>query len=140
MSIALTTPYVVNINGTQVEDDTIGACTSMSMDYLANMMTYTFKKGTLTGSPANLNVGPYSQNPPSQNVVVTVYMGSTNENGNGLTAGQWWLNGVLQSTDISNTILSPIITQLLANRNTAEGFVAVSGGLMPGSVTNWTQL
>lgn len=140
MSITLTSPYTVSVKGVSVEDDTVGACTGMSMDYLALMMTYTFKIGTLVGSPSNLNVGPYSQNPPSQNVVVTVYMGTTNENSNGLTAGQWWLNGVLQGTTIAGATLAPIITQLLANRNTAEGFVAVSGGLLPGTTVAWTQL
>jgi hypothetical protein len=136
MSIALTTEYIVAINGTAVETDTTGACTSMAMDYLANIMTYVFKVGTLTGSPVNLNVGPYAQT-NGQTVTVAVYMGPTTAT---QTFGQWYLNGSLQSTIISSTILNPIVTQLLANRNTAEGFVAVSGGLMPGSVTNWTQL
>jgi hypothetical protein len=137
LSITLTTPYTVSIGGVSVEDDTIGACTSMSMDYLGLLMNYTFKVGTLTGSPANLNVGPYAQL-QGQTISVNVYVGP-NITG-GLQTGNWYLNGVLQSSIISGTILSPIITQLIANRNTAEGFVAVSGGLLPGSVTNWTQL
>ena len=137
MSITLTTPYTVSIGGVSVEDDTIGACTSMSVDYLGLIMNYTFKVGTLTGSPANLNVGPYAQL-QGQTISVNVYVGP-NITG-GLQTGNWYLNGVLQSSIISGTILSPIITQLIANRNTAEGFVAVSGGLLPGSVTNWTQL
>jgi hypothetical protein len=137
MSITLTTPYVVNVNGSVVEDDTIGACTSSSMDYLARMLTYTFKIGTLTGSPSNLNVGPYSQNPPSQNIVVSVYVGPTTGT---QTFGQWLLNGVLQATIIPSGTLAPFVTSLLADRNSAEGFVAVSGGLLPGSVVPWTQL
>jgi len=136
MSITLTTPYTVAIGGTQVEDDTAGACVSMSMDYLARVLTYTFKVGTLTGSPSNLNVGPYAQQ-QGQIVTVTVYVGPTTAT---QTFGQWTLNGVLQGSIISSTILNPIVTQLLANRNTAEGFVAVSGGLMPGSTVAWTQL
>lgn len=137
MSITLTTPYVVNINSVQVEDDTNGACVSMSMDYLARMMTYVFKIGTLTGSPVNLNVGPYAQT-NGQTVTVAVYVGA-NITG-GLQTGNWYLNGVLQAAIIPSGTLAPIITQLLANRNTAEGFVAVSGGLMPGVQTNWTAL
>jgi hypothetical protein len=137
MSITLTTPYTVAVNGSTVENDTIGACTSSSMDYLARVMTYTFKIGSLTGSPANLNVGPYSQNPPSQNIVVNVYVGPTTSN---QTFGQWYLNGVLQSTIISSTILNPIVAQLITDRNNAEGFVSVSGGLMPGTQVPWTQL
>lgn len=137
MSIALTTPYVVNINAIQVEDDTTGACTSMSMDYLARMMNYTFKIGTLTGSPSNLNVGPYAQT-NGQTISVNVYVGPNIAGG--LQTGTWFLNGVQQAAVIPSGTINPIITQLLANRNTAEGFVAVSGGLLPGVVTNWTQL
>lgn len=137
MSIALTTQYTVAIGGVQVEDDTTGACTSMSMDYLARMMTYVFKVGTLTGSPSNLNVGPYAQT-NGQTITVAVYVGA-NISG-GLQTGNWFLNGVLQASVIASGTINPIITQLLANRNTAEGFVAVAGGLMPGTTTNWTQL
>jgi hypothetical protein len=50
------------------------------------------------------------------------------------------VNGVLQSTIVSSTILSPILAQLLVDRNNAEGFVSVSGGLMPGVQVPWTQL
>lgn len=137
MSITLTTPYTVSVNGTQVENDTVGACTSSSMDYIARMLTYTFKIGTLTGSPSNLNVGSYSQNPPSQNIVVSVYVGPTTGT---QTFGQWYLNGVLQGTIIPSGTLAPFVTSLLADRNSAEGFVAVVGGLMPGSTVAWTQL
>lgn len=136
MSITLTVPYTISVNGTQVEDDTVGACTSMSMDYLANLMTYVFKIGTLTGSPTNLNVGPYAQT-NGQTVTVTVYVGPTTAT---QTFGQWYLNGALQSTIVSSTTLNPIVTQLLSNRNTAEGFVSVSGGLMPGTQVSWTAL
>jgi hypothetical protein len=136
MSIALTTPYTVSIGGSQVENDISGDCTSMSMDYLARILTYTFKVGTLTGSPVNLNVGPYAQL-QGQVVTVMVYVGSTNTT---QTFGQWWLNGTLQGTIIASATLNPIVTQLLANRNTAEGFVAVSGGLLPGTTTAWAAL
>ena len=137
MSISLTTPYVVNINAIQVEDDTTGACTSMTMDYLARMMTYTFKVGTLTGSPSNLNVGPYAQL-QGQTITVSVYVGANIVGG--LQTGTWFLNGVQQAAVIPSGAINPIITQLLANRNTAEGFVAVGGGLMPGTTTAWVAL
>jgi hypothetical protein len=136
MSITLTTPYTVAIGGVTVEDDTIGACVSMSMDYLANLMTYVFKVGTLAGSPSNLNVGPYAQT-NGQTVTVAVYVGPNVGN---QQTGQWYLNGVLQGTLVSGTILAPIITQLLANRNTAESFISVAGGLMPGTTVAWTAL
>ena len=137
MPITLTTPYVLAINGAQVEDDTVGACVSMAMDYLGRMMTYVFKIGTLAGSPSNLNVGSYAQT-NGQTVTVTVYVGP-NVSG-GPQSGQWWLNGVLQGSLIPSGTLAPIIAQLLANRNTAEGFVSVAGGLMPGADVAWTAL
>jgi hypothetical protein len=132
MSIALTSPYSVDINSVLVEDDTTGACTGMTMDFIANVMTYTFKIGVLTGSGAslNLNAGPYAQT-NGQTVTVTVNMLTGAWSSTGPTAG----SGV-----IPGSILNPIITQMIANRNTAEGFVAVSGGLMPGTTTAWTQL
>lgn len=137
MSITLTTPYSVSINGTQVESDTAGACVSSSVDYLGKIMTYTYKVGTFTASPPTFNVGPYSQNPPSQNIVVSVYVGSTTGN---QTFGQWWLNGNLQPTIIATASLTASTAQLLSNRNTAENFASVSGGLMPGTQVPWTAL
>ena len=58
MSITLTTPFIVAIGGVQVEDDTVGACTSVVTDFLARTQTTTFQVGTLTGNPPNLNAGP----------------------------------------------------------------------------------
>lgn len=136
MSISLTTPYTVAIGGTQVENDTIGACVFSSMDYIGRMMTYVFKVGTLTGTPPNLNAGPYAQL-QGQTVTVAVYIGPTTAT---QTFGQWYLNGVLQSTIVPTATLTPIVAQLITDRNNAEGFVSVAGGLMPGVVTNWTQL
>lgn len=136
MSITLTTPYQVSVNNVSVENDTVGACTCMSMDFLANVMTYTFKIGTLTGSPSNLNVGSYAQT-NGQIVTVSVYVGPTTAT---QTFGQWYLNGVLQSTIVAAATLNPIVTKLISDRNTAEGFVAVAGGLMPGTVVAWAAL
>lgn len=137
MSITLTTAYTISVNGVQQENDTVGACVSMSMDYLSRIMTYVFKVGTLTGSPTNLNVGPYAQT-NNQTITVAVYVGPNIAGG--LQTGNWYLNGVLQGSVIAAGTINPIITQLLANRNTAEGFVAVGGGLMPGSTVAWVAL
>ena len=136
MSITLTSPYTVSINGSTVETDTIGACVASSVDYLARTLTYVFKVGTLTGSPVNLNVGPYAQT-NGQTVTVMVYIGPTTAT---QTTGQWYLNGILQGTIIPGGTINPIISTILGDRNTAEGFVAVPGGLMPGSVTPWVAL
>lgn len=136
MSITLTTPYTVTINGVQVENDIVGACTGSSMDYIANILTYNFKIGTLTGSGAtlNLNVGPYAQL-QGQNITVALYVGPTTAT---QTFGQWWLNGILQGTIVPSIDIPT--SNLLSDRNTAESFVAVAGGLMPGSLVSWTQL
>jgi len=136
MSITLTTPYTVAIGGVQVENDIVGACTASSVDYLGLTMTYVFKVGTLTGSPANLNVGPYAQL-QGQTITVMVYIGPTTAT---QTFGQWYLNGLLQGSLVPSATLNPIVSQLLTDRNNAENFVAVSGGLMPGSQVPWTVL
>lgn len=135
MSIKLTTPFIVSIGGSQVEDDTDGACTSIVTDFLARTQTVTFQIGTLivtppppaTGGTTNLNVGAQSviQN---QTVIVTIH----------LDTGDWSDNhghsGVLPAN-----ILSTVTGQYVGDRNTAESYVAPSGGLMPGVITQWTQ-
>jgi hypothetical protein len=136
MSITLTTPFTVSLNGVQVENDTNGACIGYSMDYIGRQLTYYFNLGTLAGSPTNLVSGPQAQI-QNKNIQVTVYVGSTTAT---QTFGQWYLNGVLQGSLVPAATLNPIVTQLLANRNSAESFVAVAGGLLPGSVTAWTAL
>lgn len=135
MSITLTNPYTVVVNGVQVEDDTVGACTSLSIDFIGRTYTVVYKLGTLTGNPPDLNVGPYAQ--ATQTVTVTVYVGPTTST---QTFGQWWLNGALQASIIPTATLNSFVTQILGDRNTAEGFVSVAGGLMPGTQVPWTSL
>jgi hypothetical protein len=137
MSITLTTPFTFEENGVQVEDDTVGACVSFSMDYIGRIMTVVYKVGTLTGSPADLNIGPIAQE-QGQTVTVEVYVGP-NVSG-GIQFGTWWLNGNLQNTLVPSGDLTTSITNLLAQRNSAESFAAVAGGLMPGTQVPWTQL
>jgi len=135
--ITLTTPYVVSIGGTQVEDDTNGACMSYSMDFVGKILTVVFKIGTLGGSPLNLVPGNYAAEYGSGTITTAVYLGPTQ---NGMTYGQWWLNGNPQSTIVPSATIAPFVSQLLGDRNTAETFVAVNGGLMPGTITSWTSI
>jgi hypothetical protein len=128
MSITLTTPYAVTINGVQVENDTVGACTGYSVDFIANTMTYFFQIGTLAGSPPNLVAGPIAS---LQNKFIQVTV-------NLLTAA--WTDNIGGSGVVPGSILNPIIAAFIADRNSAEAFMAVSGGLMPGTVTPWTAL
>jgi len=128
MSIALTTPFTVSINGVQVENDTVGACTGYTVDFIANTMTYFFQIGSLSGSPPNLVAGSIAA---LQNKFIQVTV-------NLLTAA--WTDNLGGSGTVPSATLNPIIAAFIANRNSAEAFVAVSGGLMPGTVTNWTAL
>jgi len=128
VSITLTTPFIVAIGGVQVENDTVGACTSVVTDFLARTQTTTFQVGTLTGSPPNLNAGPQGLL-QGQSYVLVVH----------LDTGAWSDNHGHGGTIPSN-ILTPIVTQAVSDRNTAEGFMAVPGGLMPGSIVSWTSI
>ena len=135
--ITLSTPYVVAIDGQQVEDDTNAACMSYSMDFSSKIMTVVFKIGTMGGSPLNLVPGFYAQVNGSGTTTVMVYLGPTQ---NGQTQYQWWLNGNLQSTIIPSATLAPFVTQLLGDRNSSEAFVSGVGGLLPGAVTPWASV
>jgi hypothetical protein len=135
--ITLTTPYQVSVGGVSVEDDTNGACMSYAMDFATKILTVVFKKGTLGGSPLNVVPGFYAQQDGTGTITVAVYVGPTQ---NGLTQYQWWLNGNLQPNLVPSASISPFVTQLLGDRNTAESFVAVAGGLMPGTTTPWSSI
>lgn len=128
MSITLTTPFVVSIQGVQVENDTVGACTSVVTDFLAKTQVTTFQVGTLAGSPPNLNAGPQGQL-QNQTYIVTVH----------LDTGAWSDNHG-HSGVITSGILTPIVNQEISNRNSAESFMAVPSGLMPGTIVLWTQI
>lgn len=129
MSITLTNPFTVNAGGSQVENDTAGACTALHIDFVAKTYTVTFQSGTLSGSPSNLVPGPYAQQ-----IVVTVYVGATNAT---QTFGTWWLNGIKQASIVPSADLTEFIAQVIGDRNTAEGFASVAGGLMPGTQVPW---
>jgi hypothetical protein len=128
MSITLTTPYVISVNGAQAENDAAGACTGMSVDYLGNVMVYTFSIGNLSGNPSNLVAGSYAI-ANNQQITITVQ----------LLTGAWSDNHGHNGT-IPPSILNPIVAQLLSNRNSAESFMSVSGGLLPGTQVPWTAL
>jgi hypothetical protein len=134
--ITLTTPYVVSIGGVQQENDTNAACMSYSMDFVGKILTVTFNVGTMGGSPLNLVPG-YFAGLQGKIVTTAVYLGPTQ---NGLTQYQWWLNGVLQASIVPSATMAPFVTQLLGDRNAAETFVSVAGGLLPGATTPWTSV
>ena len=71
MSILLTNPYAVTINAISVENDITGACTGMTVDFIAHSLTYTFQVGTLIGSPPQLDAGTYAQR-DGQSITATI--------------------------------------------------------------------
>src|SRR5579871_4002181 len=113
MSITLTTPFTVSIGGSQVENDTVGACTSISTDFLARTLTATFEIGTLTGNPPNLNPGAQAglQN---QNYTIVMH----------LDTGLWSDNHGHSGTVPGPTLASQV-AQAISDRNTAEAFMSV---------------
>jgi uncharacterized membrane protein YfbV (UPF0208 family) len=117
MSITLTTGKLVAINGVTQENDTVGACTTFSMDFIGNIATFTLQVGSLLAG--NLNVGVYS-------VPITVSLN--------LTTGAWTSsNG--QSGTISGTPLSQFVTMMKNLRNGNEAFCAAQ--IMPGTQVAW---
>jgi len=119
MSITLTTGKLVAINGVTQENDSQGACVSFSVDFLANVATFTFGIGS--GAPAAFNLGVY-------NAPVSV---SVN-----LATGAWTsTNGF--SGVIAGAALTNFVAQSKSNRNTAETFVA-GNSVMPGTTVAWT--
>jgi hypothetical protein len=124
--ITLTTPFIVEIGGVEVENDVHGACTSIVTDFQARIQISTFQVGTVEGEPPALNPGPQGQL-QNQNYVLTTRMDT----------GEWWDNhghsGVLPPS-----YLSPIQTQAVADRNFSEEPMA--NGLMPGTFSPWTSV
>jgi hypothetical protein len=131
MSITLTTPIVLTIAGV-TETDTIGAMTSFYQDFQAMTYTAVFKLGTaLTGSPLALNIGPFAQ---TNGYVLTVNFN--------VNTGVWTYtyNGQSGGGTLSGAGLTTLQNQMIAVRNQGEANVAVSGGLLPGTITTWTVL
>jgi hypothetical protein len=131
MSINLTTPVSFTINGA-VESDTIGAATSVVYDFQGMTITATYKIGTaLTGSPVALNQGPAAL----ANGYLLVVMFNVNTGAWSYTYGTQSGGGTL-----TGAALTSWQNIFIAERNTLEGQVSVSGGLMPGTIVSWTSL
>ena len=131
MSITLTTPVSFTINGV-VESDTLGVATSVMYDFQGMAITATYKIGTaLTGTPLSLNQGPAAL----ANGYVLIVQFNVNTGVWSYTYGGQSGGGTL--TGVALTSWQNIF---IAERNTLEGQVSVTGGLMPGTEVNWTQL
>jgi hypothetical protein len=131
MSITLTTPVNFTLPGI-TENDTIGAATSLLQDFQGMTYTAVYKIGTaLSGSPLSLNQGPAAI---TNGYVLTVVFN--------LNTGVWTYT--YGPTSGGGTLTGAALTTLqntfIAARNAIEADVSVSGGLLPGTQVNWTQL
>ncbi len=117
--ITLTTGKLVVINGVTQENNTQGACTGFTVDFLANTATFSFQIGS--GAPASFNIGVYS-------TLVTITVN--------LTTGAWTssngLSGIVPSGPLTN-----FNNQMRSDRNLSEVFAAGSSGVMPGTQVPW---
>ena len=132
MSITLTTPVSFTINGV-TENDTIGVLTSLTQDFQGNIQTATYNIGTsILGTPLALNQGPFAL---ANGYVLTVVFN--------INTGVYTWTYAGQSgggTLAPGATLTTLQSQFIATRNQAEAFVAVPGGLMPGTQVPWTSL
>jgi hypothetical protein len=124
MSITLTTPKTVSINGVQQENDTQGAATLLSYDFLANVATLRFSIGS--GAPSAFNVGVYDTP-----ILLTVNM----------TTGAWTAVNTQSGTGVGSGTFSgagftSFQSQFKSIRNAAETFASTQ--FMPGTQVAWT--
>jgi hypothetical protein len=124
MSITLTTGTLVQINGSTVENDTIGACISMHVDYFAQTVTFVFRTGVIASG--NLNAGNYGPT-----ITLTVV----------LATGAWTSFNSSTGASLSGTIgagaLANFVAQLKSDRNLVETFAAGASGILPGTQVSW---
>lgn len=131
MSITLTAPVVITIAGV-TETDTIGAMTNFNQDFQAMTYTAIYKLGpSLSGNPLALNQGAFAN---SNGYTLTVVFN--------LNTGVWTYTYAGQSGGgtVSGAQLTVLQNNFIAARNLGESYVSVSGGLLPGTQVNWTQL
>lgn len=126
MSITLTTPTVVAISGaiSAIENDSIGACMAMNVDYFSQTVTFIFRTGSLQGG--NLNAGQYG---PTVTLVVNLQTGAWNSS-NSQTNQQ--LSGI-----IGAGALASFNSQLKSDRNLSETFTSGASGILPGVQVPW---
>lgn len=124
MSITLTTGTLIAKNGVTVENDTQGAATYLTYDFLANIATLRFSIGS--GAPSAFNVGVYDTP-----IVLTVNM----------TTGAWTAVSVqsgvvLNSGTFSGAGFTSFQSQFKSIRNAAETFASTQ--FMLGTQVAWT--
>jgi len=122
MSITLTTPKQVSINGVVQENDTQGAATVLHYDFNSNVASWRFDIGS--GAPSTFNIGVY-------NVPITLTVN--------MTTGAWTAESTgvtLGSGTFSGAGFTSFQNQFKTIRNAAETFAA--NQFMPGTQVAWT--
>src|SRR5271157_2429558 len=129
MSITLTTPVAFTINGV-TETDTIGVATSCLYDFQGRMLSVIYNIGTALVSNS-LNQGPAAL---ANGYVLIIHFN--------IATGVWSYTYGTQSGG-GTLVGAPLTTQqtnFIALRNQLEGFVDVTGGLLPGTDVAWSQV
>ena len=128
MSITLTTPKAVSINGVQVENNTQGAAVSFAIDYLANTGTFKLHVGTVQGTPPNLNIGVYST-PPQGGLTIVV----------DLATGKFTVQETGQTGIVPANSLNSFVNEMKQDRNLMEQLSTLGGAaaIMPGTQVPW---
>jgi len=127
MTINLTTPIGIAITGPNPvnETDSQAGITLLDVDYNAQIATFTIRQGTAQVSILNAGVFPGT-------VLLSINM----------QTGAWTsTDSVNPSNNKSGTFTGAAFTtfvNMMKNlRNTVEGFVAGSSGILPGTQVNW---
>lgn len=123
--ILLTKPYALSGPNITTTNDLYAKCTSCTANWETNTVTMVFQFGNLVGG-AFVPDG----NAP---IAITVQANSSTASFSASGPNGFNENGSLPAQSVTNvqTAISAVQTALQA---TAEGFVSVSGGLLPGTV------
>jgi len=129
MSITLTKPKKVDVNGVNQENNTQGATVAMNVDFLSNTVTFKLHIGTVQGTPPNLNIGVYST-PPDGGLTVVV----------DLATGKFTVQETGQTGTVPSGPLNTFISEFKADRNQSETLATLGGAaaIMPGTQVPWT--
>ena len=109
------------VGGVTIETDGAAAVTGMSVDFVANKVTFQIKKGTVSGpsfTPGQIAVG---------NLSVTI----------DASTGAWTVDGSGQSGTLQGAGLTTMQTNMKLYRNQLETF-ANAQAIMPGTVVAWS--
>ena len=118
VSITLTVPKAISVNGVQTENDTAGACIAFSVDTFSTTLHAVFKIGTVSGG--NIVPGP---------------LGDTVDLAIDYTTGKW-VSGGLSGT-LGGAGLTAVQNAVKNYRNALESFASGAANIIPGVQVAW---